>query len=108
MGMASTLNTVSKSSSKAQLEALTILEKAWAEGLPELRVPSDGFFLALLRMEGLATAEWGIDRTRRKAFTCRKAGNAMDADRARNFCLSVAFNADAGDFPDRKAGRRTA
>lgn len=104
MGMASTLNTVSKSPSKAQFEAITIVEKAWAEALPEFRVPTDGFFLSLLRMGGLSTAEWAIDRTRRKAFSCQKAGNAMYADRARQFCLSVAFNATSGDFPDRKAG----
>lgn len=105
MGMASTLNTLSKAPSKAQLEALTILEKTWAEAMPEFRVPSDGFFVALLRMGGLATAEWALDRTRRKAFTCRRDCNPMNADRARQYCLQVAFNADAGDFPDR---RRTA
>jgi hypothetical protein len=105
MGIATECTTVSRTRRKAQLEALSILEKCWAEALPEFRVPSDGFFLALLRFGGLATAEWGIDRTRRKAFSCRKTGNAMDADRARQFCLSVVFNADSGDFPDR---RRTA
>jgi hypothetical protein len=102
MGMASTLNTVSRCPNKQQLEALTILEKCWAEAMPEFRVPSDGFFLALLRFGSLATAEWGIDRTRRKAFACQRDGNPMDAARARQFCLSVVFNAASGDFPDRR------
>jgi hypothetical protein len=77
---------------KAQLEELTVLEKIWAEAMPNFQVPSDGFFLALLRLGGLASAEIAIDRTRRKAFACRKAGAPMDATHARQYCLAVTFN----------------
>ena len=77
---------------KQQLDALTVLEKQWAEAMPDFRVPSDGFFLALLRVGGLASAEFAIDRTCRKAFACRKAGAPMDATRARQYCITVGSN----------------
>jgi hypothetical protein len=103
MGLATECTTVSRKLDKSQLAALEVLEKCSAEGLPEFRVPSDGYLLALLRVDGLATAEWAIDQTRRKAFACRRDGNSLDADRARLFCLSVAFNPTSGDFPGRRA-----